>query len=320
MPLVATGLKATPTPPAALLTALARIVRDDPRGIRWTRHSDAWSSTGCAARPFTARLAPSRCAAWMRWQRQAPRTRRAAAAGAGRRRLARGVADARDCAARPGAAGMDAADLRRRAIAARAGPRMRAPSAGAAAHRACAVAASRRAAAHPGEMTSGLATPGHGGGFDVRTHSARGLRRAECSPAKRRRAVRPPRSRRSPSPFAPLPSPIADATQRDGFDLCTLTHCQVLREPSRRARRGGRDGRAGADVAGRAGAGLLHGLMRRDERAAVGRLARRQDPPYLSRVTTPPARASRTGRRRFRGPISTACCAPPASADAACAR
>ena len=66
--------------------------------------------------------------------------------------------------------------------------------------------------------------------------------------------------------------------QRDGFDLCTLTHCQVLRELMPRCARPRRPRRAGSAGERRAGHRLPHGLLRRPHGASVGGLARRRRP------------------------------------------
>ena len=215
MPLAATGLKGTPTTPGAMLRALARFVTDpsvvplDSASrqvvLDGLRGSAVYGTSGAFAAHGVEALA---------------KTGTADAAGGG----IEGLVVAVWPAASPtrgivllasGAAGMNAADLAA-GLAARAGPRVRGPSAGAARHGACAVAASRRGGR--ASRRDDAARRGRQGRRRLRRphDTARGLRRGRARRVKRRRTVRPPRSRRSPSPSAPLPSSIAGATRGTG--------------------------------------------------------------------------------------------------------
>ena len=234
MPLAATGLKGTPTTPGALLRALARFVTDpsvvplDSASrqvvLDGLRGSAVYGTSGAFAAHGVEALA---------------KTGTADAPGGG----IEGLVVAVWPAASPtrgivllasGAAGMNAADLAA-GLAARAGPRVRGPSAGAAATVPAPSPPAVAVAARPGEMTLRVGVARAGGGYDVRTipleDYVAGVLAGEAAPH---------------SPAAALEALAITVRTfavvnrgrhaRDGFDLCTLTHCQVLREPSQAMR------------------------------------------------------------------------------------
>ena len=319
MPLAATGLKGTPTTPGAMLRALARFVTDpsvvplDSASrqvvLDGLRGSAVYGTSGAFAAHGVEALA---------------KTGTADAPGGG----IEGLVVAVWPAASPtrgivllasGAAGMNAADLAA-GLAARAGPRVRGPSAGAAATVPAPSPPAVAVAARPGEMTLRVGVAKAGGGYDVRTipleDYVAGVLAGEAAP-------RSPAAALEALAITVRTFAVVNRGRhaRDGFDLCTLTHCQVLREPSQ-AMRAATARTAGQILvlARRAGAGLLHGLLWRDDGARCRRAGpARRTCRTCGRVATAPATASRSGRRRFRPAISTACCTPPATRVVRCA-
>ena len=238
MPLVATGLRATPVAPTALLRALARFVTN-PRAvplkpadrqvvIDGLRGSALYGTSGAFALRGVDALA---------------KTGTATAAGGGEQGLVVAVwpatAPTRGIVLlAPGAAGMDAADLAAQ-IATRA-----MPAEGGAAVLSVArpstpgpspSARPQTRPAAPGEMVLRVGFAKAGGGYDVRSMPIEDyVSRVLAGEAQ-------PRS----APAALEALAITARTfaisnrgrhQRNGFDLCTLTHCQVLREPDQAMR------------------------------------------------------------------------------------
>jgi SpoIID/LytB domain protein len=275
MPLVATGLRATPTPPVALLTALSRIVRDDRVGsldtaerrvvIDGLRGSAVYGTSGAFA---------------MRGVEALAKTGTADAPGGGEQGLVVAVWPAASptrgiVLLAQGAAGMDAADLAARiasgATAARAPSAPSAPSAP--------TAPSAPSAPSAPVLRVGYAKPG--GGFEVRTFALEDyVARVLAGEA----AARSPAAALEALAITARTFAVANRGrhQRDGFDLCPLTHCQVLREP---------------DAAGRAAVAATAGQVLTWEdapaqvfyTASCGGTSERpsdvwagsQDPPYL---------------------------------------
>ncbi len=231
MPLAATGLQGTAVPPEALLRALARLVMDPatvPLGdedrrvvLDGLRGSALYGTSSAFAMHGVEALA---------------KTGTADAPGGGVQGLVvalwpaaapvRGIV-----LVAPGVSGMDAADLAARIAAGRGdAPTSEQPGTGAAAG-----APETPVDVTPAGPVLRIGTPRPGGGYDVRTlpledYVARVLA-GEAAPH---------------SPPAALEAlAIAARTfalanrgrhRRDGFDLCTLTHCQVLRDPDAPAR------------------------------------------------------------------------------------
>jgi SpoIID/LytB domain protein len=229
MPLAATGLKGTPTPPSNLLRALARFVTD-PTAVRLSsaarqtvldglRGSAVYGTSGAFAAKGVEALA---------------KTGTADAPGGGIEGLVVAVwpapAPTRGIVlVASGAAGMNAADLAA-GLAARAGPRVRGPSAGAAPTVPTPAPASVAVAGRPGEMILRVGVPRASGGYEIRTipledYVARVL-------AGEAAAHSPPSALEALAITVRTFAVVNRGRHaREGFDLCTLTHCQVLREP-----------------------------------------------------------------------------------------
>ncbi len=233
MSLAATGLRATPVAPAALLRALARFVTN-PRavpmkaadrqvvidGLRGSalygtsgafalRGVDALAKTGTA----TAATGAEQGLVVAVWPATAP---------------TRGIV-----LLASGAAGMDAADLAAQ-IATRAMP-AEGGAAGLSVARPVVPVPSTARAAAPGEIVLRVGYAKAGGGYDVRNmpledYVARVLA-GEAQPRSAAAAL---------EALAITARTFAVANrgrhQKSGFDLCTLTHCQVLREPDQAMR------------------------------------------------------------------------------------
>jgi SpoIID/LytB domain protein len=234
MPQAGTGLKGTPTAPSAMLRALARFVTDptivplDSSSrqvvLDGLRGSAVYGTSGAFATHGVEALA---------------KTGTADAPGGG----IEGLVVAVWPAASPtrgivllasGAAGMNAADLAA-GLAARAGPRVRGPSAGAAPTVPSPSPPAVAVAARPGEMTLRVGVARSGGGYDIRSmpledyvaHVLAGEAAPHSPPAALEALAIAVRT------FAVV---NRGRHARDGFDLCTLTHCQVLREPDQAMR------------------------------------------------------------------------------------
>jgi stage II sporulation protein D len=234
MPLAATGLKGTPTTPTAMLRALARFVTDPSivpmdSASRQTvldglRGSAVYGTSGAFAAHGVEALA---------------KTGTADAPGGGIEGLVVAVWPASSPSRgivllASGAAGMNAADLAA-GLAARAGPRVRGPSAVAAPTVPTPSPPAVAVAARPGEMTLRVGVVRAGGGYDIRSmpledYVARVLagEAAPHSPAAALEALAV-----TVRTFAVV---NRGRHAKDGFDLCTLTHCQVLREPDQAMR------------------------------------------------------------------------------------
>jgi SpoIID/LytB domain protein len=229
MPLAATGLKGTPTPPSNLLRALARFVTD-PTAVRLSpgarqavfdglRGSAVYGTSGAFAAKGVEALA---------------KTGTADAPGGGIEGLVVAVwpasAPTRGIVlVASGAAGMNAADLAA-GLAARAGPRVRGPSAGAAPTVPAPAPAPIAVAARPGEMILRVGVPRASGGYEIRNMPLEDyVARVLAGEA----AAHSPPSALEALAITVRTFAVVNRGRhaRDGFDLCTLTHCQVLREP-----------------------------------------------------------------------------------------
>jgi SpoIID/LytB domain protein len=234
MPLVATGLTGTPTTPGSLLRALARFVTD-PSVVPLdsaSRQAVLDGLRGSAVYGTSAAFAAHGVEALAK-------TGTADAPGGG----IEGLVVAVWPAASPtrgivllasGAAGTNAADLAA-GLAARTGPRVRGPSAGAAATVPAVSPPALAVAARPGGMTLRVGVARAGGGYDVRMMALEdyvaGVLAGEAA------AHSPPAALEALAITVRTFAVVNRGRHaREGFDLCTLTHCQVLREPSQATR------------------------------------------------------------------------------------
>ena len=282
MPLVATGLRASPSPPMAWVEALVAPAaaavggalvarREGDAGGRAARrgalrHGQRVQRTR-ARRPGEDRhRATSRPEAL--WASSSPRGPPSAP-------------DARHRPGRPGVAGKDAADLAAAVVANP--PREAEPSAPSAERSEAPPSPPRPAApsappparsAEPGPLRVG--TPRPGGGYDVEAHRARRLRRASAGRRSRGRKPALRRSKRLPWRCGHSPSATAGDTSATALTCARSRTARCADALRGRARCGSGNVRPDSARQRRACVGVLLGVVRRAHRAPVGRLAWRR--------------------------------------------